>query len=227
MNASMNLAYAVVTTSIKSLTRILCNIDDTQLINVPKHGPLIIVSNHINFMDIPVLYTHLQPRSITGFAKAETWENPAMGLLFNLWGAIPIQRGEADTNAFRSALEALGEGKILAIAPEGTRSGHGRLGRGLPGIVVLAHHSEAPILPLVYYGGERLRDNINRLRRTDFHIRVGKLFKLRFPEGKLNREVRNAMVDEIMYQIAEILPKGYRGYYSDLSQLTTKYIDFA
>jgi len=226
MNWHMNLAYTVVTTSIKSLTRILCNIDDTQLVNVPDQGPLIIVSNHINFMEVPVMYTHLQPRSITGFAKAETWDNPVMALLFDLWGAIPIQRGEADTNAFRSALDALREGKILAIAPEGTRSGNGRLGRGLPGIVLLAHHSKVPILPIVYFGGERLRENINRLKRTDFKIRVGKLFRMQFPDGKLDREVRNKMVDEIMYQIAEILPEGYRGYYSDLSKLTTNYINY-
>jgi 1-acyl-sn-glycerol-3-phosphate acyltransferase len=222
----MNLAFTVVTTSIKSLTRILCNIDDSQLINVPEHGPLIIACNHVNFMDAPLVYTHLQPRKLTGFAKAETWQNPAIGLLFDLWGAIPVQRGQADTNAFRSGLEALRQGKILGIAPEGTRSGHGRLQRGLPGIVILAQHSEAPILPLVYYGGEKLLDNINRLKRTDFNIRVGKLFKLIFPEGKLDREVRKKMVDEIMYQMASLLPEEYRGHYSDLTKLTTNYINF-
>jgi 1-acyl-sn-glycerol-3-phosphate acyltransferase len=216
----------VVTTSIKNITRILCNIDDTQLIHVPVHGPLIIACNHINFMEVPLLYTHLQPRAITGFAKAETWENPAMGFLFNLWGAIPLQRGEADTNAVKSALNALRQGKILAIAPEGTRSSHGRLGRGLPGIVMLAHHSHAPILPLVYFGGEHLRENINRFKRTDFNIRVGRLFKLKFPEGKLNRELRNMMVEEIMYQIASLLPAENRGYYSDLSKQTANYLDF-
>lgn len=222
----MNLAFTVVTTSIKSLTRILCNIDDTQLINVPEHGPLIIACNHVNFMDAPLVYTHLQPRKLTGFAKAETWQNPAIGLLFDLWGAIPVQRGQADTSAFRSGLEALRQGKILGIAPEGTRSGHGRLQRGLPGIVILAQHSEAPILPLVYYGGEKLLDNINRLKRTDFNIRVGKLFKLIFPEGKLDREVRKKMVDEIMYQMASLLPEEYRGHYSDLTKLTTNYINY-
>jgi len=222
----MNLAFTVVTTSIKSLTRILCNIDDTQLINVPEHGPLIIACNHVNFMDAPLLYTHLQPRKLTGFAKAETWQNPAMGLLFDLWGAIPVQRGQADTSAFRSGLEALRQGKILGIAPEGTRSEHGRLQHGLPGIVILAQHSEAPILPLVYYGGEKLHDNINRLKRTDFNIRVGKLFKLIFPEGKLDREVRKKMVDEIMYQMASLLPEEYRGHYSDLTKLTTNYINY-
>ena len=172
------------------------------------------------------MFTHLQPRNITGFAKAETWENPAMAFLFDLWGAIPIQRGEADTNAIRSALEALKGGKILAIAPEGTRSGHGKLGRGHPGIVALAHHSLAPILPMVYYGGERLRDNLNRLKRTDFFIRVGKVFTLQFPEGKLDRAIRNEMVEEIMYQLAELLPEEYRGYYSDLSKSSTNFIKF-
>jgi 1-acyl-sn-glycerol-3-phosphate acyltransferase len=224
---TMSLAFTVVTTSIKSITRILCNVDDSQLINVPQKGPLIIASNHINFMEVPLLYTHLQPRDITGFAKAETWDNPAMAFLFDLWGAIPIQRGQADTKAFRSALEALQQGKILAVAPEGTRSRHGQLQRGLPGIIMLAYHSGAPILPLVYYGGERLRDNLNKLKRTDFHIRVGKKFTLAFPSNLIDHNIRNAMVDEIMYQLASLLPVEYRGYYTDFTNFSTNYLRYA
>jgi 1-acyl-sn-glycerol-3-phosphate acyltransferase len=172
------------------------------------------------------MYTHLQPRNITGFAKAETWDNPVLGLLFNLWGAIPIQRGEADATAFRSALEALQQGRILGIAPEGTRSRHGQLQKGHPGIVMIAFHSNAPILPLVYYGSERFRDNLNKFKRTDFHIRVGKAFTLRFPDGKLNRDIRMIMVDEIMYQIAALLPEQYRGYYSDFTKFTANYLSY-
>jgi len=226
MDEPMNLAHSVVTTSIKGLTRILCNIDDSQLKNVPQHGPLIIASNHINFIEVPLLYSHLQPRSITGFAKAETWDNPAMAFLFNLWGAIPIQRGKADTLAIRKALQALKTDKILAIAPEGTRSGDGRLGRGQPGIVTLAYYSRAPILPLVYFGSERLRDNLNHLRRTDFNIRVGSVFQLQFSVEKPDRTTRARMVEEIMYQIARLLPEEYRGYYSDLNKSTTSYLHF-
>jgi 1-acyl-sn-glycerol-3-phosphate acyltransferase len=222
----MNLAYSVLNSSIKNITRIICNVDDRQLVQVPDQGPLIIASNHINFIEVPLLYTHLQPRPVTGFAKAETWDNPAMGFLFNLWGAIPIRRGEADYHAMKSALSALNEGKILAIAPEGTRSGHGRLGKGYPGIVMLAYISNVPILPLVYYGGERIRDNISRLRRTDFKIRVGKPFRIKINKQKLDKEIRNSILDEIMYQIAGLLPESYRGYYSDLSNQKTKYIDF-
>jgi 1-acyl-sn-glycerol-3-phosphate acyltransferase len=223
----MSLAFTLINGSIKSITRILCNIDDSQLAQVPRHGPLIIASNHVNFMDIPLLFTHLQPRKVTGFAKVETWDNFAMKLLFNLWGAIPIKRGEADMRAIREGLDALEQGKILAIAPEGTRSGHGRLGKGHPGIVILAYHSHAPILPVVYYGGERLRDNLNRFRRTNFTIRVGKIFNLQFPAGKLSRDVRDKMLEEIMFQIAQLLPEDYRGNYSDLSKSTIDYLHYA
>src|SRR4030042_2525273 len=100
----MSLTYSIVTYSIKSLTRILCKVDDHELIKVPDQGPLIIASNHINFMEVPLLYTHLQPRNVTGFAKAETWKNPVMGYLFNMWEAIPLRRGQADSRAFRAAL---------------------------------------------------------------------------------------------------------------------------
>jgi 1-acyl-sn-glycerol-3-phosphate acyltransferase len=222
----MSITYTIVTYSIKRLTRILCNIDDHELINVPEQGPLIIVSNHVNFLDAPVVYTHLQPRKITGFVKAETWENPVMGFLFDLWDGIPLQRGEADTTAFRLALEALGQGKILAIAPEGTRSEDGKLRRGLPGMVLLAQRSGTPIIPVVYYGGEKFKNNMNQLKRTDFYIRVGKIFKLQSVDGKMNRELRQIIVDEIMYQLALLLPPAYRGYYTDVSKVTTDYLDF-
>jgi 1-acyl-sn-glycerol-3-phosphate acyltransferase len=222
----MSLANTVVSTTIKGLTRILCRIDASQLNQVPQQGPLLLVANHINFLDAPVVYTQLQPRPVTGFVKAETWENPVMGLLFNVWGGIPIRRGEPDLAALEMALEALRQGKIVAVAPEGTRSGDGRLQRGYPGIVVLAMRSKAPLLPIAYYGGESFRDNLSRLRRTDFHITVGRLFTLDIHGQKVSRPLRQAITDEIMYQIAALLPEEYRGEYAELDAATEKYLRF-
>jgi 1-acyl-sn-glycerol-3-phosphate acyltransferase len=216
----------VVSTTIKRLTRILCRVDDAQLAHVPTQGPLILIANHVNFLEVPLLYTHLQPRRVTGFAKIETWHNPAMGLLFDLYGAIPLRRGEADVAAFRRGLAILEVGHILAVAPEGTRSGHGRLGRGHPGVVMLALRSGAPLLPMAYYGGESLRRNVARLRRTDFHIVVGRPFYLDAGGVKMTREVRQRMVDEIMYQLAALLPPAYRGHYSNLAVATEQYLRF-
>jgi len=222
----MTLTGRVVGTTIKRLTRILCRVDDAQLAHVPAQGPLILIANHVNFLEVPLLYTHLQPRSVTGFAKIETWHNPAMGLLFDLYGAIPLRRGEADVAAFRRGLAILEAGQILAVAPEGTRSGHGRLGRGYPGVVMLALRSGAPLLPMAYYGGESFRQNIARLRRTDFHIVVGRPFYLEAGGVKMTRVVRQQMVDEIMYQLAALLPPAYRGHYSNLDVATEQYLRF-
>ena len=220
----MSLAHRVVTWLIRRLTRILCRVHDRELARVPKQGPLILVSNHINFLEVPVMYTHLHPRPMTAFAKAETWEIPVLRRLADLWGAIPLQRGEADTTALRAGLKALEDGQILCMAPEGTRSGDGRLKRGYPGIITLALRSCAPILPIAYYGGEQFRDNLARLRRTDFHIAVGSPFTIETGDEKVTRLVRQVITDEIMYQIAALLPPAYRGEYAKLETATQKYL---
>ncbi len=223
----MTLTYRVATSTIKGLIRLLCRVDDAQLARVPDQGPLIIVANHVNFLEVPLLYTHLQPRPVTGFAKAETWDNAALGALFDLGGAIPLRRGEADIAALRQALKALEAGQFLAVAPEGTRSGHGRLQPGHPGVVFLALRSGAPLLPVAYYGGELFWRNLPRLRRTDFHIVVGQPFYLDADGVKVTHQVRQQMVDEIMYQVAALLPPAYRGVYSDLAAATEAYLRFS
>jgi 1-acyl-sn-glycerol-3-phosphate acyltransferase len=222
----MTLTYRVVFSTIKGLLRLLCRVDDGQLARVPDRGPLIIVANHVNFLEVPLIYTHMQPRPLTGFAKVETWDNPVLGALFSMGGAIPLYRGEADVSAFRQALKALEAGHILALAPEGTRSGHGRLQQGRPGAVLLALRSGAPLLPLVYYGGELFWSNLSRLRCTNFHIVVGQPFYLDAGGSKVTRQVRQQMTDEVMYQMAALLPPAYRGVYSDLAAATETYLRF-
>lgn len=222
----MTLAYSVANASIKGLTGLLCRVGDAQLEKVPDRGPLIIVANHVNFLELPVLYTRLQPRPMTGFAKAETWDNPALRPLADLWGGIPLHRGEANTSAMRQALQALEAGFILGVTPEGTRSGHGRLQRGHPGIALLALRSGAPLLPLVFWGGELFWSNVTRLRRTDFYIAVGQPFTLDTGGAKVTSQVRLKMTDEIMYQAAALLPPAYRGVYADLSSATEAYLRF-
>jgi 1-acyl-sn-glycerol-3-phosphate acyltransferase len=195
------------------LVGLLCRVDDADMAKVPATGPLILVTNHVGFLEIPVLHSRLRPRRVAGLAKVESWDNPLLAWLFNLWGAIPVKRGEPDLAALRGCLSFLRGGGLLVIAPEGTRSRHGRLQRGHSGVVTLALRSGAPILPLAFYGGEAVKRHARRLRRTPFHIVVGEPFHLSV-EGRLTQAVRQDLTDEIMYKLAALLPPAYRGAYA-------------
>ena len=198
-------------------TEILCRIDAPDLHKIPQRGPMIVISNHTGQLEVAVFFGQLQPRPITGWAKMEAWDNAFLNWLFNLWGLIPVRRGEGDMSALRKALKALEEGYLFGIAPEGTRNKTGRLKRAHPGAVMLATHSGATILPVAHWGGENFLSNLPRFKRTDFHIRVGKPFRLALEGVKMTREVRQQIADEMMIRLAELMPPAYHGEYEKVT----------
>lgn len=223
----MSISETMFTTGLRVLTKLLFRVDSEQLDKVPHHGPLIIVSNHINLAEVGILYALLRPRPVTGFIAEYRMEAAWSRWIANTTKAIPIHRGEADISALKLAVERLRNGEILAMAPEGTRSRNGRLQRAHPGAVLLALRSGAPILPLVFYGHESWVESLKRLRRTDFFIKVGEPFYLIPPDTMVTSEIRQRMIDEVMYQLADLLPEINRGVYADLSKARTDLLKFA
>jgi 1-acyl-sn-glycerol-3-phosphate acyltransferase len=208
------------------LVGIACRVHDAELVKVPDAGPLIAVGNHATFLEVPVLLSHLHPRKVTGMAKIEAWKSPVLRLMYGIYRAVPVRRGEGDMNALNLSIERLKEGYILAVAPEGTRSYSGVLQQARAGIALLAVRSGAPVMPFAHFGGENMWNNLKRLKRTDFHLRVGNPFKIDLHGERMNKENSQVISDEIMYQIAAMLPPQYRGYYGQLDQATEKYLHF-
>ena len=209
---------------LKVYTHLTCRIDAPNLQSVPATGPLIVITNHTGQIEVPMMFAHLQPRKLTAWAKAEAFDHWFLKYIFKLWKIIPVRRGEADIKSLKLAIKMIKEGYIFGIAPEGTRNKNGKLLRAMPGTVLLAIHSGAPILPIVHWGGENYLRNLKQLKRTDFHIRVGEIFTLNTESVKVNGEVRQQIADEMMVEIAKLLPEEYRGEYSDLSKATQKFI---
>jgi len=202
-----------VRTWVSAIVLIAAKRDVRGMENVPRHGPLILVSNHFNTADPPVL-TWAMPRRVIWMAKKELFDNLMIGTLFRLFGLIPVRRFEADLSALRKSLRALRRGQVLGMFPEGTRSGGKGLTAGEPGTAVLALRSGAPILPIAIWGTEHVKLPRDLLRRTAISVRFGQPFRL--PE---TRRVTKAQVasgtDEIMRRIAELLPSQYRGVYGE------------
>ena len=203
---------------IKLVLRILCRVDVSEVDKLPLKGPYLLVVNHINFLDIPVLYLYLLPRRVTALVKKETWDKPLHGFLGNLWRAIPVRRGIVDTKSMQLCLEYLSEGGILFVAPEGTRSSDGRLRKGKGGIVPLAIRAGVPVYPVTHYGGENFWNNIKHWRRTDITIQVGQPFYIKTGNLSVTSRIRKEITEQVMLKIAELLPEEYRGVYKDTSR---------
>jgi 1-acyl-sn-glycerol-3-phosphate acyltransferase len=222
----MSLKATLTNAVVKGLTHILFRIDADELKKVPDKGPLIVAGNHINIFEAPIIITQLLPRQLSVISKIESWDKKLYAFLFDVWNGIPLRLGEADMKAYHESLKALEEDRILGILPEGTRSHNGRLQKGRPGIILLAIRSGAPILPVAWWGNEDFFQNYRRLKRTDFHVKVGNPFHLDTQGEALSRPVREQITAEIMYQIAALLPSENRGFYSDLENATSKYLAF-
>ncbi len=211
----------LVNTTIRILLHLITRVRVIGIERVPHRGPLIIAINHINFLEVPLLYMVFRPRRVIGMAKVETWDHPVFGIVARLWEAIPLHRGQADTAAFAQAQAELEGGGIVAIAPEGTRSKTGRLRRASAGIITLAARTGAPILPVAHFGGENLIRNLKRLRRTRVTVRVGRPMSLERhghaagSSQPFTKAQRDEELHALMVEIAKLLPPEYRGYYAE------------
>lgn len=211
---------------IRFILFVICSVDKKALKDIPRQGPMILIGNHVNFLDVLIALVYSYPRKIFFLVKKETFENRFLRFLFNTRRSIPVDRGTADFQALRKAVSVLNQGHFFVIAPEGTRTKDGRLIRAHAGLVVIALKSKATIMPVAQYGMEKFFGNIKKLRRTKITIRVGEPFMISPGSAYPDKKERQLIADEIMYQIAELLPAEYRGYYSDLSKATTNYLNF-
>jgi len=222
----VSLRRAVIHRVVAAVVRLLCDIDSREFVEaLASRGPALLVINHINFLEIPILVTQAYPRWLTGIVKVETWKNPVFAFLFNAYKAIPLDRHGAYLDVFRRVRAALEEGAFVAIAPEGTRSGDGVLRPAKAGIIQLALLTGAPILPVAHYGGERIWDNMKRLKRTPFHFRVGRPFRF-VVQGRPDKQTRQEMLDELMGQLARLLPEDKRGPYAGEALRESRRLEF-
>lgn len=180
--------------------------------NVPRKGPFIMTSNHMNNADPPVL-TALMPRRIVWMAKQELFDAPVLGWLCRLFGLIPVRRFEADLSALRRSQQALKRGHAVGMFPEGTRSAGGGLKEGEPGTAVIALRAGVPVLPVAIWGTEHIKLPRDIFRRTRVSVRIGTPYRL--PDTKrVTKEQVAAATSEIMRRIAVLLPPEHRGVYA-------------
>jgi 1-acyl-sn-glycerol-3-phosphate acyltransferase len=204
--------YRVIKWIFDRLMHILYRYEVTSLGPFPASGPTIIAVNHLHLFD-PGAVAPVVPRQIVTLAAEKYMNNLLIGSLLRLAGSIFVRRGEVDREALRWCLNVLSKGGVLAVAPEGTRSRTGAMQRAKPGIAYLALRTNATIVPIAFWGIERLKDWAH-LRRPTCQVVIGNPFRLPQLTEKPNTEKLQELADLIMLRIGLLLPESYRGVYA-------------
>jgi 1-acyl-sn-glycerol-3-phosphate acyltransferase len=119
--------------------------------NVPKQGPLVVVSNHASDFDPPML-SNCVGRPVAYMAKEELFRIPVLKQAITLYGAYPVKRGSADRSAIRAALASLEQGWAAGVFITGTRTPDGRVTDPKLGAALIAAKAQAPLLPVSLWG---------------------------------------------------------------------------
>jgi 1-acyl-sn-glycerol-3-phosphate acyltransferase len=192
----------------------LTDLEFRGLEHIPSEGGVIIATNHISRIDIPVLFVTPNRDDITALVTTKYQNYPFFRWIINTAGGIWLDRTKADFTAFRAAYEALKEGRAVGISPEGTRSESGVLLPGKGGTALIAAKMGVPIVPVGLIGTAEAIPEILKFKKPRVIANYGPAFTLP-PIPRENRdETVQAYTEEIMLRIAALLPEKQRGHYA-------------
>lgn len=184
--------------------------------NIPESGPLIVAANHFHFIDpLAVVYAMPWPLDFIGSSHM-AFAPVIVRWLPRLWGFYRVRRTGSSRGALRQAEEALLDGGILGIFPEGG-SWATVLRPPRPGSAFLATRTQALVLPVGLDGLPEVLPSLRRFRRATVTILIGKTIGpfSSSARGRAGRAEIDHVGETILRAIGELIPPKSRGVYSD------------
>ncbi|WP_110988185.1 lysophospholipid acyltransferase family protein [Acaryochloris thomasi] len=160
--------------------------------NVPRVGPLLVVSNHASDFDPPIVSNCVR-RPVAFMAKRELFEIPVFATLIRWYGAYPVNRQGGARSAIRAAIASLESGWATGVFLQGTRTKDGRITSPKLGAAMIASKTQAPLLPVSLWGTEKVIVKGKKLPQiTPITVRIGHPIA---PPTSGNRDQLNAVTE--------------------------------
>lgn len=206
--------YYVATVMVRILLFLFTDLQVRGRENIPSEGAMIVVANHLNLADPPLLGVSLG-RKAAFMAKKELFGSPFSSYFVRGFGAFAVQRERLDREALRQAHQVLAKGLALVMFPEGSRSKNAQLQPAFPGSALIALRNGVPVLPVGITGTEKIKGIAWLVRCPKVVVNIGHTFSLPRVHGKLAKAELAELTNSIMAHIAELLPREYRGHYAE------------
>jgi len=162
------------------LIHVMYRVSSRGLERIPAEGPCVLVCNHVSFIDALVLAGSIQ-RPVRFIMYYKIFNMPVLSFIFRTAGAIPIAGARENPDlmytAFDRAADALDDGEVVCIFPEGKITHDGALAPFRQGVMRILERSPVPVVPLA----------LNGLWGSFFSRRYGDAMTRLFPRGMFNR----------------------------------------
>ncbi|MGF6636581.1 MFS transporter [Paraburkholderia sp. MM6662-R1] len=122
---------------------------------IPEQGAAVLVCNHVSFVDAIVIMAE-SPRPIRFVMDHRIFRSPFVGWLFRHAKAIPIASAHQDAallaRAYDLCAQALADGELVCIFPEGKLTRTGELNPFRHGVAEIVRRTPAPVIPMALRG---------------------------------------------------------------------------
>lgn len=173
MDVAYNLLYRLIQLFIKIVLKLNGSLKVYGKGNVPEKGGVIIASNHISYLDPPLIGAVL-PRIATFMARKGLFDVPMLKWMITR-AAFPVDRDNPKPSSIKDAVRRLKKGDLIVLFPEGKRSEEGELLEAKRGVEVIAKLSKAAIVPTLLVGSNKaLPPKAKWLKRADISVVFGK-----------------------------------------------------
>ncbi len=180
--------YAIILILVKVGLKLKYNVTLKGVENIPKKGPVILLSNHTTIVDSFLLGCNV-PRKIYYMAKSTEFETLAKRIFFYLSRSFPVRRYDIDPGALRNAYRIIEYGGMIGIYPEGERTWDGSLQPLRRGTIRFVLSAGVPVITAGIKGAYQHQPRWGgKIGKPPIVISFGKPIEVKAIKGKDQKE---------------------------------------